>query len=133
MMDALFPALLIAACLILLGLPPRLDPAIRLKEWLGRRRPSPAASPPPLYPQTTVTRPMTPCPPEPWSDAELDQAARDALTVADQPEFPDGVFERFGRLWYTCLSCGQDRELKVDLSEFDPEVAYCGGSPRCLP
>jgi hypothetical protein len=31
-------ALLIAACLVLIVLPPRYDPAIRLKEWLERQR-----------------------------------------------------------------------------------------------
>lgn len=30
--------ILIAACVVLVLLPPRWDPAIRLKEWLGRRK-----------------------------------------------------------------------------------------------
>lgn len=46
---------------------------------------------------------------------------------------PDGVFDRGGELMFTCLSCEQDFPLPIDLSEFHPETAYCGGSPRCLP
>lgn len=48
-------------------------------------------------------------------------------------ELPDGVWERDGRLFYTCLSCERATELHCDLEEFDPAQAYCGGSPRCLP
>jgi hypothetical protein len=49
------------------------------------------------------------------------------------PELPNGVFERSGQLFYTCLSCGETVPVECDLDEFDPAVAYCGGSPRCLP
>ncbi len=50
-----------------------------------------------------------------------------------EPPLPEGVFERDGTLMFTCRACDQDVPLEVDLSEFDPDVAYCGGSPRCLP
>lgn len=48
-------------------------------------------------------------------------------------ELPEGVWDRAGRLFYTCLSCQQAVELHCEPDEFDPAVAYCGGSPRCLP
>lgn len=48
-------------------------------------------------------------------------------------ELPDGVFERAGELMFTCLSCDQSSPLLVDLTKYDPEMAYCGGSPRCIP
>lgn len=53
--------------------------------------------------------------------------------VPPPPELPEGLFERGGRLFYDCLACGNATELDCDLDEFDPAVAYCGGSPRCLP
>lgn len=47
---------------------------------------------------------------------------------------PDGVFELpGGGLGYTCKGCDRTRTLEVDVTEFDAESAYCGGSPRCLP
>lgn len=49
-------------------------------------------------------------------------------------ELPDGLFDdRDGRIYYTCRGCDQSVPLECDLDEFDPAVAYCGGSPRCLP
>lgn len=56
-----------------------------------------------------------------------------AENVPPEDPLPDGVFEHDGKLFYTCLSCGARTPLECDLDEFDPEVAYCGGSPRCLP
>lgn len=50
----------------------------------------------------------------------------------DDP-LPEGVFERDGTLMFTCRACDQDVPLECDLDEYDPAVAYCGGSPRCLP
>lgn len=50
------------------------------------------------------------------------------------PDLPDGLWERSdGRLMYECIGCGRATELLVEADEFDPDVAYCGGSPRCLP
>lgn len=49
------------------------------------------------------------------------------------PALPEGVFELGGKMMFTCRTCDQAVELHCDLSEFDPEMAYCGGSPRCLP
>lgn len=49
------------------------------------------------------------------------------------PPLPEGVWERGGRFFYTCLACEHATELHCDLEEFDPDQAYCGGSPRCLP
>lgn len=55
--------------------------------------------------------------------------------MKDEPDdlLPDGLWERDGKLFYSCLSCEQTTELECDPEEFDPAVAYCGGSPRCLP
>lgn len=49
------------------------------------------------------------------------------------PELPEGLWERAGRLFYTCLACERATELHCEPEEFDPDQAYCGGSPRCLP
>ena len=49
------------------------------------------------------------------------------------PELPEGLWERDGRLFYECRVCDRAVELECEPDELDPEVAYCGGSPRCLP
>lgn len=50
------------------------------------------------------------------------------------PELPEGVWERGpGEYMAVCQSCDRDYELPCDLSEFDPNCSYCGGSPRCIP
>jgi hypothetical protein len=54
-------------------------------------------------------------------------------TLREEPPLPDGVFERGGALMFHCRSCGEAFPLECDLAEYDPDVAYCGGSPRCLP
>jgi hypothetical protein len=46
---------------------------------------------------------------------------------------PDGLFEIGGKIMFECKSCGASTELSCDVEEFDPDMAYCGGSPRCLP
>lgn len=56
-----------------------------------------------------------------------------AENISPDDQFPDGIFEVDGRLMFTCLSCEQAVLLECDLDDFDPDVAYCGGSPRCLP
>lgn len=48
-------------------------------------------------------------------------------------ELPEGVFETDGKLMFVCRACDQTVELICDVEEFDPEMAYCGGSPWCLP
>lgn len=49
-------------------------------------------------------------------------------------KLPDGLLELpGGGLAYTCKGCDQTVPLEVDVAEFAPDVAYCGGSPRCLP
>lgn len=53
--------------------------------------------------------------------------------IPPEDPLPDGIFEKAGVLMYTCLSCEKALPLDVELHEFDPEVAYCGGSPWCLP
>lgn len=50
-----------------------------------------------------------------------------------RPGLPDGVWERDGQLWAECRACEQAFELLCEPEEFDPAVAYCGGSSRCLP
>lgn len=32
-----------------------------------------------------------------------------------------------------CRSCEKMYELPCELSEFEPTMSYCGGSPRCCP
>lgn len=51
-----------------------------------------------------------------------------------KPDLPEGVWQRAdGTLMFECLGCDRAVELLVDPTEFDPAVAYCGGSPRCIP
>lgn len=57
----------------------------------------------------------------------------EVAAMASAPPLPDGVWERQGELVYQCRSCGETVRLEFDPEEFDPETAYCGGSPRCLP
>lgn len=56
-----------------------------------------------------------------------------ALLKRPEPDLPEGLFETGGRIKYTCKACGQDVELEIDPAEFDQDMAYCGGSPWCLP
>jgi hypothetical protein len=54
--------------------------------------------------------------------------------VPKEPELPDGLWQGpGGKLLYRCRSCERSVELEVTVEEFDPEMAYCGGSPRCIP
>lgn len=49
---------------------------------------------------------------------------------------PDGLWEDErapGKLFYRCRSCEKAIELDYPPEEFDQDMAYCGGSPRCLP
>ena len=46
---------------------------------------------------------------------------------------PDGLFEVDGGLVFECRSCGADTDFDGHAHEFSPDMAYCGGSPRCLP
>jgi len=48
-------------------------------------------------------------------------------------DLPEGLWHRDGKVVFECRGCNQTVELEIDPSEFDPAVAYCGGSPRCLP
>lgn len=52
---------------------------------------------------------------------------------AEVEMFPEGVFEMDGKLVATCRSCERTYELPCDVSEFTPDMSYCGGSPWCLP
>lgn len=54
------------------------------------------------------------------------------VAQASEDTLPEGVWERRGQLVFDCRACGQTVPLECDLDEFDPQVAYCGGSPRCL-
>lgn len=49
------------------------------------------------------------------------------------PELPEGLWDRDGMVFFECRGCECAVQLECDPEEFDPEVAYCGGSPRCLP
>jgi hypothetical protein len=57
----------------------------------------------------------------------------EVVRTASAEQLPEGVFEQRGQLVFVCRSCDQTVPLECDLDEFDPDVAYCGGSPRCLP
>ncbi len=105
------------------------------------RRPLNSRDPWPLYVRRAFERPDDPA----WLDEDI--AAFDAegnlhpdvLRVIEWqmrplvPDLPEGVFERDGKPFFTCRGCDQAVPLECDLAEYDPEVAYCGGSPRCLP
>ncbi len=56
-----------------------------------------------------------------------------AENVPPEDDLPEGLWERDGKLFYECRSCERAVPLECEPWEFDPEVAYCGGSPRCLP
>jgi hypothetical protein len=45
----------------------------------------------------------------------------------------DQVVSDSGGLYVECRGCGEDYELPCDLSEFHPDMSYCGGSSRCCP
>lgn len=32
-----------------------------------------------------------------------------------------------------CRACEKAYDLPCELSQFDPDMSYCGGSPRCCP
>lgn len=51
----------------------------------------------------------------------------------ESAELPEGLYEMKGKVYYDCLSCAQRTELEIEIDEFDPAAAYCGGSPRCIP
>lgn len=59
--------------------------------------------------------------------------ARLRARIRALPDYPEGVWERDGQLVFECRACGGTFPLECDLGEYDPEVAYCGGNPRCLP
>lgn len=58
---------------------------------------------------------------------------RQIVHVPPPPELPEGLFERDGKIVFVCLGCDRHVELHCDLDEFDPDMAYGGCSPRCLP
>ena len=62
-----------------------------------------------------------------------DRQLPEICATRPEDEWPDGVWERDGQMMFQCRSCGEAFPLECDLAEYDPEVAYCGGSPRCLP
>ena len=71
--------------------------------------------------------------PSEWEGHEKARAKADAQSAPKlEPELPDGLWERDGELFYECLGCERAVRLEIDSSEYDPEMAYCGGSPRCL-
>lgn len=48
-------------------------------------------------------------------------------------DLPDGLWYRDGKLVFECRSCERATEFDCGPNEFDYAMAYCGGSPRCLP
>lgn len=48
---------------------------------------------------------------------------------------PDGLWERDGRYYFACLTCGEETEWEVEPEDFvfGYYANVCGGSPRCLP
>lgn len=52
----------------------------------------------------------------------------------DDLYLPEGLsLQPNGRYWAVCRSCRGDFEWEGELNEFDPDMAYCFGSERCLP
>lgn len=59
-------------------------------------------------------------------------------TEIEKQMLPLGVYElhsKPGKYFADCCSCGESYELPVDPTEdgFDPDMSYCGRSPRCCP
>ena len=52
-----------------------------------------------------------------------------------EPELPEGLYQLVpdGLLYYNCRSCDCRTVFEGEAEEFDNDVAYCGGSDRCLP
>lgn len=63
------------------------------------------------------------------ADMADDLAEEDSVTL-----LPDGVVEA-GENGYEamCRSCGKWCDICCDPADFDPNMHYCGGSPRCCP
>jgi hypothetical protein len=49
------------------------------------------------------------------------------------PELPEGVWPRGDVLMCECRVCERAMPIECEPEEFDPDMAYCGGSPRCCP
>lgn len=49
------------------------------------------------------------------------------------PELPEGLWERDGVLMCECRVCERAMPAECEPEDFDPSMAYCGGSPRCCP
>lgn len=58
---------------------------------------------------------------------------RNVRNEAAQDRLPDGVYELDGYFSVRCRSCDKLYELPCELGEFDSDMSYCGGSPRCCP
>ena len=63
----------------------------------------------------------------------MTQVEKGVPPIQPTNELPEGLWAHDGMVFYICLACEQPRALDVDPNEFDPEMAYCGQSPRCLP
>ena len=53
-------------------------------------------------------------------------------TQINIPEELESYMDGNGIYWYPWKSCGSDMEIE-DPEAFDPDMAYCGGSDRCIP
>lgn len=73
---------------------------------------------------------------DPMSHGDAQQH-RGLLIVADILDLvdplPEGLYREAGELSFDCLGCGARTPLEVEAEQFDAAVAYCGGSPRCIP
>lgn len=51
----------------------------------------------------------------------------------EPPQLPEGLWERDGVLMCECRVCERAMPAECDPADFAPDMAYCGGSPRCCP
>jgi hypothetical protein len=58
---------------------------------------------------------------------------RPVIYVPPPPELPEGLWERDGVLMCECRVCERAMPAECEPEDFDQDMAYCGGSPRCCP
>jgi hypothetical protein len=67
-------------------------------------------------------------------EVTVTQAMIDSGDLQDQ-DLPEGVFDRDGKHFATCVGCERDTEILCDIREIPATDYrhYCGGGPRCCP
>ncbi len=54
-------------------------------------------------------------------------------TVCDELMDYNAVWDEDSMWVYPCRGCQEDCDINCEPDEFDPDMHYCGGSPRCCP